>query len=248
MVVIKTRSELNKMREAGRVVARVLEKLREKVSEGVTTAELEEVAEAECRRLGATPAFKGYRGYPYALCCSVNEQVVHGMPGKRRLKAGDIVSLDFGCVVDGYYGDAAITVGVGEVSDEARRLMDATRRALEAAIEQMRPGRRLGDVSAAVQQVVEAAGFSVVRQFVGHGIGRQLHEEPAVPNFGVAGRGMKLRPGVVLAIEPMVNAGGYEVEILADGWTAVTKDGKLSAHFEHTVAVTEDGPWILSLP
>ncbi|MBI4797989.1 MAG: type I methionyl aminopeptidase, partial [Desulfarculus sp.] len=191
---------------------------------------------------------KGYRGYPYSLCCSVNEQVVHGFPGPAPLKEGDILSMDFGVILDGFYGDAATTVAVGQISPQARALLENTEASLTAGIAKCQPGNHLGDVSSAVQKVVEAAGFSVVRQFVGHGIGRGLHEDPQVPNFGQPGRGVRLKAGMVLAIEPMVNAGGYEVRILQDGWTAVTVDGKLSAHFEHTVAVTADGPRILSLP
>ncbi len=248
MVVLKSPAEIELMRRAGQVVAQVLREVGQAVAPGVTTAWLDNKAEQMCRALGAVPAFKGYRGYPYSLCCSVNEQVVHGFPGARGLREGDILSMDFGVILDGYYGDAATTVPVGPVAPETARLLKATEESLWAGIEQMRPGTRLGDVSHAVQQVVEAAGFSVVRQFVGHGIGRALHEEPQVPNFGAAGRGMKLKPGLVLAIEPMVNAGGWEVRVLEDGWTAVTVDGKLSAHFEHTVAVTEDGPQVLSLP
>lgn len=248
MIVIKSPSEIERMREAGRVVARVLDEVKRAVAPGVTTARLDETAEGLCRKLGALPAFKGYRGYPFSLCCSLNEQVVHGFPGRDPLREGDILSMDFGCILDGFYGDAAVTVAVGAVSAEAESLMRVTEASLMAGIAQMLPGGRLGDVSAAVQDVVEAGGFSVVRQFVGHGIGRSLHEDPQVPNFGASGRGVKLKPGMVLAIEPMVNAGGWEVKILGDGWTAVTVDGKLSAHFEHTVAVTEDGPRILSLP
>ncbi len=236
------------MREANRVVARVLETIAGEVAPGVTTAALDKKAEALCRDMGAKPAFKGYRGFPYALCCSVNEQVVHGFPNGTPLKEGDILSLDFGAVLDGFYGDAAVTLAVGTISDQAARLMEATRAALMAGIEMMRPGNRLGDVSHAVQNVVEEAGFSVVRQFVGHGIGRSLHEDPQLPNYGSPGRGLELKPGMVIAIEPMVNAGDFEVRILDDGWTAVTVDGKLSAHFEHSVAITQDGPRILSLP
>lgn len=248
MISLKTPAELEIMRQAGRVVGQVLAEVSAAASPGVTTAALDKMAEDICRQQGASPAFKGYRGYPYALCCSINEQVVHGFPKEKPLQEGDILSMDFGAILESYYGDAAVTVPVGQVSEQATALMEATRRSLEAAIEQMRPGRRLGDVSAAVQRVVEEAGFSVVRQFVGHGIGKMLHEEPQVPNYGQPGRGVTLKPGMVLAVEPMVNAGSYEVRVLADGWTAVTVDGKLSAHFEHTVAVTQDGPRILSLP
>ncbi len=248
MIIIKSPAELDAMREANRVVARVLAEVVAAVKPGATTAQLDAMAEEMCRAMGAVPGFKGYHGYPYSLCCSPNEQVVHGFPSDDPLQEGDILSMDFGAVLEGFNGDAATTVAVGQISDEASRLMQATEAALVAGIEHCRPGRRLGDLSAAVQKVAEGAGFSVVRQFVGHGIGRDLHEEPQVPNFGSPGRGVELKPGMVLAIEPMVNAGGAEVEILADGWTAVTADGKLSAHFEHTVAVTDDGPRILSLP
>ncbi|MBI5523330.1 MAG: type I methionyl aminopeptidase [Desulfarculus sp.] len=248
MILIKSAAEIEIMRAAGRVVGQVLEAVSRAVKPGVSTASLDRQAEEMARSLGAVPAFKGYRGYPYALCCSVNEQVVHGFPGPAPLKEGDILSMDFGVVLDGFYGDAATTVAVGQISPQALALLEATEASLTAGIAQCRPGNHLGDVSSAVQKVVEAAGFSVVRQFVGHGIGRGLHEDPQVPNFGQPGRGVRLKAGMVLAIEPMVNAGGYEVRILQDGWTAVTVDGKLSAHFEHTVAVTADGPRILSLP
>jgi methionyl aminopeptidase len=236
------------MREANRVVGKVLARMAELVGPGVTTAELDAEAEALCRQMGAKPAFKGYRGFPFALCASPNQQVVHGFPNRKPLVEGDILSLDFGTVLDGFYGDAAVTLPVGKVSGRARRLMEVTQQALMAGIEQMRPGNRLGQVSAAVQDVVEKGGFSVVRQFVGHGIGRALHEEPQLPNYGHPGQGVRLKAGMVIAIEPMVNAGEYEVTILDDGWTAVTVDGKISAHFEHSVAITVDGPQILSLP
>lgn len=236
------------MRQAGRVVGKVLEAMRAAAEPGVTTERLNDLAEEMCQEMGAAPAFKGYHGYPYSLCCSVNSEVVHGFPRRTPLAEGDILSMDFGVILDGFYGDSACTVAVGQVTEEAQRLMDVTHESLMAGIEEMRPGRRLGDVSAAIQAVAEGAGYSVVKQFVGHGIGRKLHEEPQVPNFGHKGRGVVLKPGMVLAIEPMINAGGWEVKILDDGWTAVTADGKLSAHFEHTVAVTKDGPQILSLP
>lgn len=248
MIALKSKAELEVMREANRLVAQVLAEVTSRAVPGVTTAELDELAESMAREAGAAPGFKGYGGYPYSLCCSINEQVVHGFPNRDPLEEGDILSMDFGVILEGFYGDSAVTVAIGQVSDEARSLMEATRLALEAGIAQMRPGNRLGDVSAAVQRQVEEAGFAVVRQFVGHGIGKKLHEEPQVPNFGRPGRGVKLQPGMVLAIEPMVNAGTWEVKILDDGWTAVTADGRLSAHFEHTVAVTEDGPRILSQP
>lgn len=246
-MLLKSPAEIEVMREAGRITASVLRVVGEAVAPGRTTRELDEIAAEHIRKEGAKPAFLGYRGFPATLCVSVNDEVVHGIPGKRRLREGDIVSVDCGVIVDGYYGDAAMTFPVGHVSEEARRLMDVTREALEAAIARCRPGMRLGDVGNAVQTVVERAGFSVVREYVGHGIGRSMHEEPQVPNFGRAGTGMTLKPGTVLAIEPMVNAGGYAVRSLDDGWTVVTADGSLSAHFEHTVAITEDGPSVLTL-
>ncbi len=246
MVILKLPEEIEKLRTANAIVAEILAELREKVRPGVTTLELDRLSEALSRKNRVSPAFKGYRGYPYALCTSVNREVVHGMPSERPLLAGDIVSLDFGVLYKGYYGDAAITVPVGSVSSEAQRLMKATEEGLYDAIAQARVGNRLGDVSAAVQERVEAAGFSVVRDFVGHGIGRNMHEDPQIPNYGMRGRGVQLRQGMVLAIEPMVNEGDYKVQILADGWTVVTEDGKLSAHFEHSVVITENGPEILS--
>ena len=236
------------MRRAGQVVREVLELVRSQVKPGATTLDLENTAEARLAELGVKAAFKGYHGFPCVLCTSVNSEVVHGIPSpKRVLKEGDIVSLDFGAVVDGYFGDAAITVPVGEKIDpETARLLKVTEASLNAAIEVVRPGATLGDVGFAVQKVVEAEGFSVVRDFVGHGIGVHMHEDPQVPNFGVAGRGMKLRAGMVIAIEPMVNAGKADVVVLGDGWTTVTVDGSMSAHFEHTVAVTATGARILT--
>ena len=235
------------MRDAGRLVSDVLALLVERVAPGITTKELDAAAERELRRVRAEPAFLGYRGYPAVLCASINDEVVHGIPSASRvLKEGDIVSLDLGCRWKGFYGDAAVTAPVGVVSDEARRLMDVTRESLAKGILNARPDNRLGDVSAAVQRHVEAAGFSAVREFVGHGIGRALHEDPAIPNVGQPGTGIRLRPGMVLALEPMVNVGGPDVRILEDGWTAVTKDGSLSAHFEHMVAVTDGEPDILT--
>lgn len=248
-IILKTPDEIELMRASSLVVAQVLRFLRDKVSPGATTLDLERLAEAETKGLGARPAFKGYRGYPFCLCTSVNSEIVHGMPSAaKKLKEGDILSIDFGVVMDGFYGDAAITVPVGRVGGEAQRLMTVTEASLEDAIEMARPGNRLSDISAAVQRRVEAEGFSVVRDFVGHGIGRELHEAPQVPNFGMPGRGIRLKAGMVLAIEPMINMGGYGVKVLADGWTAVTADGSLSAHFEHTVAVTENGPYVLTRP
>jgi len=247
-IVVKSPEEIVRLRAAGRVVAEVLAELRAAAVPGVSTLELDRLAEAGARRRGAEPAFKGYHGYPASLCASVNDEVVHGIPsGDRALREGDLVGLDFGVVLDGFYGDAAITVPVGEVSEEARRLLETTRSALAAAIEEARPERRVGDLGAAVQRCVEARGFSVVRDFVGHGIGRRLHEPPQVPNFGTPGTGPRLRAGMALAIEPMVNAGGCEVDTRDDGWTAYTVDGRLSAHFEHTVLITENGPEIMTL-
>jgi len=247
MIILKAPWEIEKMRRSNAIVAEILAILKEAVKPGITTMELNELAEEICIKKGARPAFKGYRNYPYSLCVSINEEVVHGLPSKKRyLQEGDIVSLDFGVFYDGYYGDAAITVPVGKISANAKRLLEVTENALYKGIEQAREGRRVSDISAAIQTYVESHGYSVVRQFVGHGIGRSLHEDPQVPNFGKPGKGAKLKVGMVLAIEPMVNEGTYEVEILPDGWTAVTKDRKLSAHFEHTVAITKNGPEILS--
>ena len=246
-VVLKSSQEIEKMRRAGQVVREVLELVRSRVKPGATTYDLEKAAQERLNQLGVKAAFKGYHGFPCVLCTSVNSEVVHGIPSpKRVLKQGDIVSVDFGVVVDGYYGDAAITVPVGKVAADAERLLKVTEASLHAGIAAVRPGATLGDVGAAVQGVVEREGFSVVRDFVGHGIGAQMHEEPQVPNFGEAGRGMKLKTGMVIAIEPMVNAGKPDVVVLDDGWTAVAKDGSMSAHFEHTVAVTADGSRILT--
>jgi methionyl aminopeptidase len=225
----------------------LLEELGERAQPGVSTLELEKYIERRLTQLGARSAFKGYRGYPCCLCASVNSEVIHGIPSERRLKRGDILSLDLGVVVDGYYGDSAITVPVGEIPESTQRLLRVTQEALQLAIDQARLGNRLGDISATVQRHVEENGYSVVREFVGHGIGRQLHEEPQIPNFGQPGHGPVLKQGMVLAIEPMVNAGGPAVRVLADNWTAVTADGTLSAHFEHMVAVSRNGPDILTL-
>jgi len=246
MVILKSRQEIEKMRKSNALVAAILEELAKKIRPGVKTIELDRLSEAMALKRGARPAFKGYRGYPYSLCTSVNSEVVHGMPSERELQEGDIVSLDFGILRDGYYGDAAVTVPVGEISPEARRLLRVTEEALYRGISAARAGNRIGDISAAIQGHVEAAGFSVVRDLVGHGIGKSLHEDPQVPNYGSSGRGIELKPGMVFAIEPMVNEGTYRVDVLRDGWTVVTADGKLSAHFEHSVAVTENGPVILS--
>lgn len=237
------------MHRAGLIVWDILNELREAVKPGITTFDLEQLAVRRSDERGARPAFKGYRGYPCVLCASVNQEVVHGIPSpSRRLKEGDVISLDFGVELGGYYGDAAVTVPVGKIRPEAEKLLRVTRESLDAAIEKVRPGNRLSDISAAVQQLVEKEGFSVVREFVGHGIGTKMHEEPNVPNYGVPGHGPRLEEGMVFAIEPMVNAGGPGVRVLDDQWTAVTTDGSLSAHFEHTVAVTANGPWILTRP
>jgi methionyl aminopeptidase len=246
MVILKSRQEIEKMRQSNVLVAVILEELKKKIRPGVKTIELDRLSEELALRKGARPAFKGYRGYPYSLCTSVNSEVVHGMPSERELKEGDIVSLDFGILRGGYYGDAAVTLPVGEITPAAKRLLRVTEEALYRGIAEVRAGNRIGDVSAAIQGHVEAAGFSVVRDLVGHGIGKSLHEDPQVPNYGTSGRGIELKPGMVFAIEPMVNEGTHRVDILRDGWTVVTADGKLSAHFEHSVAVTENGPVILS--
>ncbi len=248
MIYIKTKDEIEIMRRSNRIVAQILWKLKEMIRPGITTRELDKVAERSIREAGGTPAFKGYRGYPNTLCASVNEEVVHGIPGPRRLKEGEIVSLDLGIYLDGYYGDAAITVPVGEVNQEAAKLMVVTQQALHQGIEQAKDGNRLLDISHAIQSYVESAGFSVVREFVGHGIGHSLHEDPQVPNFGPPHHGPRLKSGMVLAIEPMINVGTWEVRVLTDGWTVVTADGSLSAHFEHTIAITDGEPNILSLP
>jgi len=250
MIVLKSAREIEVMRRANVIVAQILQQLKEAVAPGVTTLDLDRMAEELTYKNNAKPAFKGYtvggRVYPYSLCTSVNEEVVHGMPSKRVLKEGDILGMDFGVIVDGFYGDSAVTVAVGKVSEAAERLMQVTRDSLYRGIDELGEGKRLGDLSSAIQTMVEDAGFSVVREFVGHGIGKKLHEEPPIPNYGESGRGPRLMEGMVLAIEPMVNAGNPEVELKEDGWTAVTKDRSLAAHFEHSVAITKDGPDILS--
>ncbi len=245
-IILKSPEEIEKMRRSSRIVAEILKAVKAAAQPGVKTRELDELAEGLLFKYGARPAFKGYNGYPAVLCTSVNEEVIHGIPSDRVLKEGDILSIDFGAVCDDYYGDAALTVPIGHISPKAMRLLKITEEALYAAVEQARPGNHVSDLSAAVQRHAESNGFSVVRDFVGHGIGRYLHEKPQVPNFGPPGRGVRLQPGMTLAIEPMINSGGYEVVVLDDGWTAVTKDRSLSAHFEHSVAVTKDGPIILS--
>lgn len=246
MIVCKSASELARMRTANALVADVLGALKAMVLTGVTTLDLDAVAESLVRDGGAEPAFKGYRGYPATLCASVNDEVVHGIPSKRPLKAGDIVSLDVGVLLDGFYGDSALTVPVGEISVVAAKLLSVTEQSLERAISAVRVGARVSDLGYAVQHYVEANGYSVVREFVGHGIGTKLHEEPQIPNYGQPGQGPRLAEGMVLAIEPMVNVGSATVKILKDGWTAVTSDGNLSAHFEHTVAVTAEGAEVLT--
>ena len=248
MIVRKSQREIALMRDANRIVAEILEVLKEKAVPGTTTLELNDAAEELAEKYKATCAFKGYRGFPFALCTSVNEVVVHGMPSRYVLKEGDILSLDFGIYYKGFYGDAAVTVPIGHVSEEAARLIRTTRECLDRAIEKMQEGNRLADISAAIQRHAESNGYSVVRDFVGHGIGREMHEDPQVPNYGEPGTGIRLKRGMVLAIEPMVNCGHYGVRILDDGWTAVTADGSLSAHFEHTVAITDNGSLVLSTP
>ncbi len=246
MVILKQPDEIVKARASNQIVAEALSVLKEKVKPGITTRELDKIAEAVVAKRGGKPAFKGYRGYPFSLCTSVNEEVVHGMPSNRVLIEGDIIGIDFGVYYQGFYGDSAITLPVGKISESAARLMQVTEQSLYAAIEQTKEGNRLGDISAAVQETVETGGYSVVRDFVGHGIGKSLHEDPQIPNYGKKGRGIELKKGMILAIEPMVNAGKYKVKVLADGWTVVTDDGSLSAHFEHTVVITDGGPEILS--
>ncbi|HUF24245.1 MAG TPA: type I methionyl aminopeptidase [Vicinamibacterales bacterium] len=246
MIVYRSRAEIERMRQANQLVASILAELEAAVEPGVSTADLDVRAERMVRDAGAVPAFKGYRGYPATLCTSVNEQVVHGIPSKRPLGDGDIVSIDIGVKLNGFFGDSAVTVPVGRVGERTSQLLAVTREALEKAIAEVRVGKRLSDIGHAVQAHVEAHGFSVVREFVGHGIGEELHEDPQVPNYGQPGRGPKLAEGMVLAIEPMVAMGRPDVRVLSDGWTAVTRDGSLAAHFEHTVAVTADGPLVLT--
>jgi len=246
MIICKSAAEIEKLRRCGKLVRDVLEEAREQVRPGVTTLDLEAFVERRLKQLGARPAFKGYRGYPCCLCASVNEQIVHGIPSDRRLNEGDIVSLDLGVIIDGYYGDAALTVPVGAIPEPLKRLLRVTEESLSLAIDQVRLGKRLGDVSSVIEAYVVRSGFSVVREFVGHGIGRQLHEEPQIPNFGSPGHGPVLKEGMVFAIEPMVNVGSPAMRVLDDRWTAVTVDGAFSAHFEHMVAVTRNGPDVLT--
>lgn len=248
MIVLKTGRELTIMKEACRISAGALQLIGKAIEPGVTTGELDRLAEAYIRKQGGIPNFKNYQGYPATACISINEQVIHGIPSsKRKIQAGDIVSVDLGAEFNGYHGDNAATFACGDISEEAKRLIDATRESLYEGIAAAVVGGRVGDIGSAVQRYVEARGYSVVRQFVGHGVGTHLHESPEVPNFGTPGRGIRLMPGMTLAIEPMVNAGGPDVKVLPDGWTVLTKDGSLSAHFEHTIAITPDGPQIMTV-
>jgi methionyl aminopeptidase len=248
MIIYKSKDELEKMRVSGRITAGTIERVVAAVRPGVSTADLDAVAEGYIRDRGAVPSFKGYRGFPGSICTSLNNEIVHGIPAKRRvLKDGDLLSLDFGAIWEGFHSDSAVTVFVGEPpSSESEKLVRVTEEALEAGIAQIRPGGRITDISHAIQQSAEGAGFSVVREYVGHGVGRALHEDPQVPNYGAPGHGPEMRPGLVLAVEPMVNMGGWETAVLADDWTVVTLDGSLSAHFEHTIAVTDDGQEVLT--
>jgi len=246
MIILKTPEEIEKLRMANLIVARTLVKLEKMIEAGITTLELDSEAEKSVRAEGARPSFKGYKGFPSALCASINHEVVHGIPSKRKLKNGDIIKLDLGTEYEGYYGDAAVSVAVGKVSDRARKLMKTTREALNKGIEQARAGNHLSDISHAVGSFAESRGFSVVKDYVGHGIGKSPHEDPQIPNFGPSGKGPLLKEGMVLAIEPMINCGTYRVELLDDNWTVVTKDRELSAHFEHSIAITESGPDVLS--
>lgn len=247
MIILKTDKELSYMRDAGRVVAETHREVARAVEPGVTTKLLDEVAERYLRKQGAIPSFKGFRGFPASICASINEEVVHGIPGLRTLKNGDIISIDIGAIVNGYHGDAAVTLAVGDIDEESRRLLTVTEESLNAAIQKAVVGNRLSDISHAVQRYVEGRGFSVVRDYVGHGIGRTMHEPPQVPNYGPPGKGPRLNHGLTLALEPMVNAGTYEVVEKDDHWTVVTRDGRRSAHFEHTIAVTREGPVVLTI-
>ena len=247
MIILKSKREVEKLREAGRVVAETHAFLKELISPGITTGELDRRAEEFIRKKGSIPAFKGYGGFPGSICASINEEVVHGIPGEKQLKDGDIISLDIGSIVDGYYGDSAKTHPVGEITEEDKRLIEVTRQSFYEGIKFAKEGFRLSDISHAIQTYVEGNGFSVVRDFVGHGIGQEMHEEPQIPNYGLPGKGPRLREGMVLAIEPMVNVGTHRVKVLEDDWTVITSDGKRSAHYEHTIAITDDEPRILSL-
>ncbi len=246
-MIIYCEEEISTIRKSNQIVAKILAELGKMITPGVQTKELDEYAELRVKEMNAIPAFKGYRGYPASLCTSINEEIVHGIPSSRRLRDGDIISLDFGALYEGYYGDAAVTYPVGEITPKAKKLIKAAEETFYKGMEQMKPGKRISDISFAIQSHVESQGFSVIRAFVGHGIGLSLHEEPQVPNFGSPGRGPKLKSGMVLAIEPMIAMGDWDVEILDDNWTAITRDRSLSAHYEHTVAITQKGPEILSL-
>ena len=246
MIILKSEREINYMRDAGKIVANTLSEVKKAVKPNVTTLELDGIAEKYMKSCGAIPAFKGYHGFPGNICSSVNEEVVHGIPGLKKLKNGDTVSVDIGAVINGYYGDAAITIPVGEIDTEVQRLLDVTEQSLYKGIERAIINNRLSDISHAVQQHAESFGYGVVRDYVGHGIGRNMHEDPQVPNYGQPGRGPRLKPGMTLAIEPMINMGTHEVTTLDDGWTVITSDGKRSAHFEHTIAITHDGPEIMT--
>lgn len=245
-MIIYCEEEVRAIRRSNQIVAKILEELGSMIRPGVRTRELDEQAEARTREMGAIPAFKGYRDFPSSLCTSINEEIVHGIPSSRALREGDIISLDFGVLYEGYYGDAAVTFPVGEVTPRAKKLIQAAKEAFHKGLDQAKPGNRLSDISHAIQSYVEAQGFSVIRSFVGHGIGLSLHEEPQIPNFGLPGKGPKIKPGMVFALEPMIAMGDWDVEILEDNWTAITRDKSLSAHYEHTVAITEEGAEILS--
>jgi len=246
MIIVKNDRELQYMRDAGKIVANTLAELEKAVEPGISTQELDKVSEDFIVKAGAAPAFKGYGGFPATICASINEEVVHGIPGLRKVETGDIISIDCGAVINGYFGDSAVTLAIGDITSEAQQLLDVTRESLFAGIDQAQVNNRLYDISSSVQTFVESKGFSVVRDYVGHGIGRNMHEDPQVPNFGKPGRGPRLQSGMTLAIEPMVNVGTYEVTTKQDNWTVVTRDGKLSAHFEHTIAITDNGPEILT--
>jgi len=245
-IIVKSPSEIAAMRRAGGVVASILKTLSKEVKAGMTTGQLNDIAVSELARYGAISSFKGYMGFPATLCVSINEEIVHGIPGERKIREGDLVSLDFGAKVDGFHGDAALTVGIGNISPQAKRLLDTTRGSLEAGITMARSGARLGDISAAIQHYVESRGFSVVREYAGHGIGREMHEDPQIPNFGLPGYGPVLRKGMTVAIEPMVNIGGWQTKVDNDGWTVATADGSLSAHFEKTIVITDDKAEVLT--
>ncbi len=247
MIIYKSPEEIKMMKKSGQLVGLILQELKDMIVPGLRTLDLDKYAEARTKELGARPAFKNYRGYPASLCVSINEEIIHGLPSDRKLREGDIVSLDFGVVYEGFYGDAAITCPVGQISDKAQLLIDTAKGAFWAGVKFFKEGNYLSDISHAIQTYVEAQGFSVIRNFVGHGIGYSLHEDPQVPNYGLPGHGPRLKPGLVLAIEPMIASGGHEVEVLTDGWTAITRDRSLSAHYEHTIALTENGVKILTL-